>query len=190
VNPIAATAAVRDAGAMDAPLTDGTVTLTPLGPADFDAHLAGEDEELVRWLSGGRATPAGLRDYLARCERWWAEGGPFHNFGIRVGEDLVLAGTVDVQPGQYYLQPGQANLAYGLYPQWRGQGLATRAVILACEYATMLGCAEAVIRCEPENARSAAVAVRAGFEFRQRRSEPDGTILDWHVRDLRPRIKR
>jgi RimJ/RimL family protein N-acetyltransferase len=171
---------------MDAPLTDGTVTLTPLGPGDFDAHLAGEDEEMVRWLSGGRATPEGLRAYLERCEQWWARGGPFHNFGIRVGEDRVLAGTVDVQIGQYYLKPGQANLAYGLYPQWRGKGLATRAVVLACEYAAGLGCAEAVIRCEPENARSAAVAIRAGFTFRQRRSEADGTVLDWHVRDLWP----
>jgi RimJ/RimL family protein N-acetyltransferase len=186
VVPIAGKAAVREAGAMDAPLTDGTVTLTPLGPGDLDAHLAGEDEELVRWLTGAPVTPASLRAHLDRCERWWAQGGPFHNFGIRIGEDHRLGGTIEVQIGQDDLKPGQANLAYGLYPQWRGKGLATRAVLLACEYAARLGCAEAVIRCEPANTRSAAVAARAGFAFLQRRSEPDGKVLDWHVRDLRP----
>lgn len=162
-------------------LTDGTVTLLPLGPADFEAHYAGEDEELVRWLSGDPATPEGLRDYLDHCARWWRQGGPFHNFGIRVGEALHLAGTVDVQTGQYYLRPGQANLAYGLYPQWRGLGLATRAVRLACAYAARIDCTELIIRCEPENTRSAAVAARAGFVFLQRRSEPDGRVLDWHI---------
>jgi len=169
---------------MDAALTDGTVTLVPLGPDDFDAHLAGEDAEIVRWLSGGPATPNGLREYLKRCERWWSDGGPLHNFGIRTGSMLTLAGTMDVQTGLAYLAPGQVNLAYGLYPQWRGRGLATRAVRLACDYAATLGCAEAVIRCEPENKASAAVAIRAGFAFSQRRSEPDGTVLDWHTRAL------
>lgn len=167
---------------MQPALTDGTVTLTPLGPADYDAHLAGEDAELVRWLSGGPSTPEGLRAYLELCERWWREGGPMHHFGIRV--DAVLTGTMDVQTGQPYLAPAQANLAYGLYPAWRGRGLASRAVELACCYATGLGCAEAVIRCDPANRPSAAVAHRTGFTFRQRRSEPDGSLLDWYIRAL------
>lgn len=169
---------------MEAPLTDGTIALAPLGPGDFAAHLAGQDEELVRWLGGVRFTPEQLRVYLERCALWWNRGGPFHNFGIRLGPDRTLTGTVDVQVGLSCLAPGQTNLAYGLYPGWRGRGLATRAVVLACEYARRLGCAEAVIRCEPANARSAAVAVRAGFAFRQQRSEPDGTLLDWYALDL------
>lgn len=166
---------------MDAPLTDGTVTLAPLGPADFEAHYAGEDADMVRWLSGRPSTPAALRAYLELCERQWAEAGPLRNFGIRVPD---LAGTMDVQVAQPYLAPGQTNLAYGLYPHWRGQGLATRAVRLACAYAASLGCTEAVIRCERPNTPSAAVALRAGFTFRQQRSEPDGTLLDWYTRTL------
>ncbi|GAA2124398.1 hypothetical protein GALLR39Z86_44890 [Glycomyces algeriensis] len=176
---------MRKAEGMHEALTDGTVTLLPLGPGDFEAHYAGEDEELVRWLGGDPSTPEGLRDHLERCARWWSDGGPFHHFGIRVGDDLALAGTVEVQTGQYYLREGQANLAYGLYAQWRGRGLATRAVILACSYAAAIGCKEAVIRCEPANTRSAAVAARAGFAFLQRRSEPDGRVLDWYTLDLR-----
>lgn len=172
---------------MEAPLTDGTIVLAPLGPDDFADHLAGQDEELVRWLGGVRFTPRQLRSYLDRCAFWWDRGGPYHNFGIRLGPDRTLTGTVDVQVGLSSLGPGQTNLAYGLYPHWRGRGLATRAVLLACAYARDLGCAEAIIRCDPANARSAAVAARAGFTFTQQRSEPDGTLLDWHVLDLRTR---
>jgi hypothetical protein len=42
-------------------LTDGTATLRPLRPADAAAHLAGEDDELVKWLNGGAGTAATVR---------------------------------------------------------------------------------------------------------------------------------
>lgn len=35
-------------------------------------------------------------------------------------------------PGAY--QSDQANLAYGLYPDWRGRGFATHAVRIAVEF--------------------------------------------------------
>ncbi|WP_026931353.1 GNAT family N-acetyltransferase [Glycomyces tenuis] len=165
-------------------LDDGTVSLTPLGPDDLEAHLAGEDEELVRWLSGGPADRDGLLDYLRACERMWIEGGPMHNFGVRCGPEAVLAGTMDVQFDQPYLPPGEVNLSYGLYPAWRGRGVATRAVVLACDYATALGAEAAVIRCEAANRRSAAVAERAGFEPLEPRLAEDGDLLDWYRRAL------
>lgn len=163
-------------------LSDGDISLSPLGPEDFEAHLAGEDAELIKWLSGGPATAEGLRDYLGRCEQWWAACGPFHNFGIRVGS--VLAGTADVQTDQSYLVAGQENLSYGLYPEHRGRGIAVRAVKLACRYAAGLGLSEAIIRCEPENRRSAGVAERAGFAYLERRTSADKTVLDWYTTDL------
>jgi hypothetical protein len=43
-------------------------------------------------------------------------------------------GTIDAQLARPYLAANQANVAYGLYPQARGQGLAPRAVILAGEF--------------------------------------------------------
>ncbi|MDH6437213.1 RimJ/RimL family protein N-acetyltransferase [Streptomyces sp. SAI-144] len=42
----------------------------------------------------------------------------------------------------------------------------------------------AVIRVEPENSVSAAVALRAGFVYRERACAEDGTWLDWYVRNL------
>ncbi|MEV6523948.1 GNAT family protein [Longispora sp. NPDC051575] len=67
---------------------------------------------------------------------------------------------------------------------WRGRGLATRAVLLVCGYAAGVGAREAVIQVEPGNPASAAVARRAGFAPGGRRRRLDGTVFDWHTRDL------
>ncbi|WP_199043919.1 GNAT family N-acetyltransferase [Glycomyces salinus] len=162
---------------------DGPVALRPLGPADFEAHLAGEDEELVRWLTGGPSEPDGLREYLRGCERAWAEDGPVHHFGVRYGRERVLVGTMDVQFDQPYLRPGEVNLAYGIYAAWRRRGIATRAVLLACDYAHRAGAARAAIRCEAANRPSAAVARSAGFTAAGRRSA-EGGVHDWYSLDL------
>ncbi|WP_241833353.1 GNAT family N-acetyltransferase [Streptomyces caatingaensis] len=82
------------------------------------------------------------------------------------------------------MAPGQVNVAYGLYPSWRGRGLATRAVLLASPYAAGEGGEEAVIQVEPANPASAAVARRAGFTFSKQTYGGDGARLDWYVRDL------
>ncbi|MEU6803580.1 GNAT family N-acetyltransferase [Streptomyces neyagawaensis] len=166
-------------------LSDGLVTLSPLRPEDAETHLAGEDEELVRWLSGGRSTREGVDAYLRHCQEQWEASGPLRAFGIRVGTDEVLAGTIDLRFTVAGLAPGQVNVAYGLYPPWRGRGLATRAVLLVSGYAAAEGGKEAVIRVEPENAASAAVARRSGFLPGKRTQDEDGTRLDWYVRDLR-----
>ncbi|MEV0143464.1 MULTISPECIES: hypothetical protein [unclassified Nonomuraea] len=55
---------------------DGTVTLSPLCLDDVDAHLAGEDDELVRYLNGGPGTRATVEAYIRRCvDQWRADVG-------------------------------------------------------------------------------------------------------------------
>ncbi|MEV6200155.1 GNAT family N-acetyltransferase [Streptomyces sp. NPDC051771] len=167
-------------------LSDGVVTLSPLRGDDVEAHLAGEDELLVRWLNGGAGTREGVEAYVRHCEEQWDAAGPLRAFGIRAGADGVLAGTVDLRFAGEGLAPGQVNVAYGLYPSWRGRGLATRAVVLAARYAAAEGAREAVIQVDPENPASAAVARRAGFVPRGR--PPGDTAaarFDRYVRDLR-----
>lgn len=172
---------------MPCSLADGVVTLRPLGLADVPAHLAGEDEELVRWLNGGPGTAERAAAYVRRCMASWAAGGPTFTFGIRVGADDLLVGTIDVQLEHVELVPGQANLAYGLYAHARGHGYATRAVLLACAFAAARpGITEAVIRVDPRNPASAAVAVRAGFRYRGRRIEAREGALDRYLRALEP----
>ncbi|MGW7202882.1 GNAT family N-acetyltransferase [Streptomyces sp. NPDC054837] len=165
-------------------LSDGIIALSPLRLDDAEAHLAGEDEPLVRWLSGGPGTREGVEAYICHCREQWQTAGPLRAFGIRVGAEEALAGTVDLRFAAEGLAPGQVNVAYGLYPSWRGRGLATRAVLLASRYAASEGGKEAVIRVEPENAASAAVAQRAGFIPGKHTHGEDGTRLDWYIRDL------
>lgn len=166
-------------------LSDGIVTLSPLRLDDAEAHLAGEDEELVRRLNGGPGTREGVEAYIRHCGDQWATAGPLRAFGIRAGADEVLAGTIDLRFTAEGLAPGQVNVAYGLYPSWRGRGLATRAVLLVSRYAASEGGQEAVIRVEPDNAASVAVAQRAGFAPGKRTRSEDGTRLHWYIRDLR-----
>ncbi|MFE3118800.1 GNAT family N-acetyltransferase [Streptomyces niveus] len=165
-------------------LSDGIITLSPLRPQDTTAHLAGEDEQLVRWLSGGISTREDVEAYMRHCEEQWESAGPLRAFGIRAGADGTLAGTIDVRFVVDGLAPGQVNVAYGLYPPWRGHGLATRAVLLVSRYVAGEGGKEAVIRVDPENPASSAVARRAGFIPGKHTHEEDGTRLDWYVRDL------
>ncbi|MEV3872762.1 GNAT family N-acetyltransferase [Streptomyces sp. NPDC049906] len=168
----------------DVRLSDGIIALSPLHPDDAEAHFAGEDEQLVRWLNGGPSTREAVEGYLRHCREQWETAGPLRAFGIRAGAEGPLAGTVDLRFSAPGLAPGQVNIAYGLYPFWRGRGLATRAVLLACRYAAREGGREVVIRVEPENTASVAVAQRAGFTSGARPLDEDGTRHDWYVREL------
>ncbi|MER5228176.1 GNAT family N-acetyltransferase [Streptomyces flaveus] len=102
-----------------------------------------------------------------------------------MGADEALAGTIDLRFAGEGLAPGQVNVAYGLYPSCRGRGLATRAVVLASQYAASEGGEEAVIQVEPENPTSVAVAQRAGFTPGKQAQSKDGTRFIWYIRDLR-----
>lgn len=149
----------------DNTLWDDVVVLSPLGWDDVDAHLAGEDAEWTRWLSGGPATPATVRAHVRRSVERWAEDGPKLCFGIRVHRGTVLAGTIDAD---FDPQPGsrRAGLSYGLYPAFRGRGLATRAVRLASRYLGERGDIDLIsIDVDPANTASIGVARRAGFRF-------------------------
>jgi len=53
---------------MAADLTDGVIFLRPLHLGDAVDHLAGEDEEMAKWLSGGRSTLAGVQSYITSSE--------------------------------------------------------------------------------------------------------------------------
>ncbi|MER6379387.1 GNAT family N-acetyltransferase [Streptomyces sp. NPDC001250] len=102
-------------------LSDGIITLSPLRLDDVEAHLAGEDELLVDWLNGGPGTREGVEAYFQHCREQWEAAGPLGAFGIRVGPDEALAGTIDLRFVGEGLAPDRVNVAYGLYPSWRGR---------------------------------------------------------------------
>lgn len=146
-------------------LSDGVVVLSPLGWDDVEPHLAGEDAEWTRWLSGGPASLATVRAHVRRSIERWAEDGPKFCFGIRLHGGTILAGTIDADLDP---QPGsrRAGLSYGVYPAFRRQGLATRAVRLTSRYLGERGDIDLIaIDVDPANVASIGVARRSGFRF-------------------------
>jgi RimJ/RimL family protein N-acetyltransferase len=168
-------------------LTDGEILLRPLNQVDAAEHLAGEDEEQVRWLSGRPATIDSVRAWISRNERDWQTNGPRRNFGIVELASGRLAGNIEAQLALPDLAPGEANIAYAVFPSWRGRGIATRAVVLVLRWLkTVPSVHTALIRVHPDNSPSLAVARAAGFhETGTTTSEEDGTRLHRFEQSLR-----
>ncbi|MFG1711089.1 GNAT family N-acetyltransferase [Nonomuraea sp. M3C6] len=110
----------------------------------------------------------------------WSINGPLRAFAIHVDTQTDLVGTIDLRFEAEDLAEGQVRIAYGLYPKWRGRGLATRAVHLVCLYAAAQGATQAVINVEPENAASVAVAQRSSFRYVTQFRDSGGTKLSRH----------
>ena len=165
--------------------------LRPLGPDDTAAQVAGEDDEIVRRLSGQRNTEAGHRDWLVGARQRWESGTDVFDLGIEVvdgapgfapAEFGVLTGMVGLQWGMDYLEPGQLNLTYAVYAPFRGRGVATGGVSMAMEMAPSLWpVREFVIRADPDNAASTAVARRSGFALSHTTQDEHGH-LQWFTR--------
>jgi RimJ/RimL family protein N-acetyltransferase len=141
------------------------IELRPLTRADAAAHCAGEDEQTVRWLTGGYGTVEGTAayfDWLARNAV--AERGK-RGFGVWL--DGHLAGYVDCDPDVGDgLEAGVVNVSYAVHPWARGRGVAVEAVRLICAFvgANQIG-KRAAIRVEPENEASVRVALKCGFSY-------------------------
>jgi len=107
------------------------------------AIIAGRDDEFHRWMGPGSNEPA-----PTAC--------------IVVAGDVV--GWVDYDPGPAWLQPGEVNVGYVVFPGHRGLGYATRALALLVRHLTVeTPYRTAVLVIDHGNERSLAVAERLGF---------------------------
>ncbi len=164
---------------------DALIMLRPLRTQDAALHLAGEDAEQVRWLSGRAGTVESARAWIERNAATRARGEPLWNFGIWLRATGELAGNVEAKadlavPG---VGPGEANISYVIFPAWRRQGLAARAVGLVCDGLRHAGLERAVIRADPDNVASIRVARRAGFR-RAGTAQTEAGLLLRFVKDL------
>jgi RimJ/RimL family protein N-acetyltransferase len=158
--------------------------LRPLSVADVDAQLAGQDAEIIRWVSGRRSTRDEHLIHLVDAHAAWYGGAPLFDLGIELKGDETLVGLVGLQTGMSFLRLGQVNVTYALYPQWRGRGFASEAVEAAGVLAAQIFDVGAlVIRTDPENSRSAALAVRLGYCFDHQTDDDEG-LLDWYVKHM------
>ncbi|MEV0839526.1 GNAT family N-acetyltransferase [Actinocatenispora sera] len=166
------------------------IELRPLRHEDAAAQCAGEDEQTVRWLTGGYGTLAGTRAHFDRLAANAEAGRGKRGFGV--WWDDRLAGYVDCDPdNRDGLQPGEApvNLSYCVHPWARGHGVAVAAVGLICSYITDNAIGEtAAIRVEPANTASVRVAERCGFRHCRRypARDPAGNPIsyDLYLHDL------
>ena len=159
-----------------ADLTDGVIFLRPLHLGDAADHLAGEDEEIARWLSGGRSTLAGVQGYITSCEEHWRTNGPRRAFGVFDCSSNRLIGSIEANLA-YRSVPGQVNVSYGVFAGWRGKGVAQRALDLMSSYLrTSTEVRQVVVRIACENAASLRVVEKAGFQFLGVFDEPAGRM--------------
>ena len=129
-------------------VTDGVVTLSAPRPGDAKRLVEGRDDEFFRWLGPGAETP----DPVA-C--------------VRVGDELVGWVDYDCNTEHDWLDPGQVNVGYYLFPAARGKGYASRAVrLLLAHLGRQTEHEVATLVIDPENVKSVQLARRLGFEER------------------------
>lgn len=155
-------------------LTDGTVVLRPLEEHHAAAHLAGEDSEQQKWLSGGISSLDGVRRWILEGQRQWFDRGPRRTFGVFSQED-VLMGMAEVNLAADDLGPGAANISYGIYPAFRGQGLARRSALLLFKWLERESLSQkAIIQVDPRNVHSLRIPQQLGFRESGTISSEDG----------------
>jgi len=164
-------------------LTDEVIFLRPLDAEDTADHLAGEDEEMAKWVSGGRSTPATVEAFIRNNQESWRSGGPRRAFGVFDCASNRLAGFIEVNLTRL-VGPNQVNVSYGVFPRWRRQGVALRAINLMDEYLRRATEArQMVLRIAPANTASIKLAEKAGFTFCGLFDEPEGRMARY-VRNI------
>ena len=169
-------------------LTDGVIFLRPLDAEDAADHLAGEDEEMAKWVSGGRSTPATVEAFIRNNQESWRNGGLRRAFGVFDCASSRLIGFIEVNlarlVGPNLVVPNQVNVSYGVFRQWRRQGVALRAIDLMDEYLrTATEARQMVLRIVPANTASLKLAEKAGFTFCGLFDEPEGRMARY-IRDI------
>jgi RimJ/RimL family protein N-acetyltransferase len=166
--------------------SDGMVSLRLFTLADVAAHLDGEDDEQVRWVSGGVGTVATVTAMVDRAQAAWTAGGPRVTLAVQDPRGALI-GFVEsntAHEGFVGHEPGDANVSYGLYPSARGKGYASRSVVLMEGYLRARGARRAIIRVAPGNERSIAVARRLGYAEHGTAIDEDGTTHLLFCKDL------
>src|SRR3954451_3841242 len=156
----------------DPPLTDGTVRLRPMRHSDLPGLLEeGNDPDTRTWVNVPVPYTAGdARDELQAWIGSWDDPARPLALTITDAQDDSYRGVVIVGTNR---PEGIVELAYGVHPQARKKGYASRAVRLVARWALRdLGAMRVEARADPDNAASQGVLRNAGLtrEGLERRS--------------------
>ncbi|GLY01180.1 GNAT family N-acetyltransferase [Actinoplanes sp. NBRC 101535] len=163
-------------------LSDGVVTLRPLGPGDLDFYteLHHLPDVVATSVPPVPMPDATIRERCHRAEAHWLAGSR---------ADLVILDAATGAPageiGLYYQEPAtaQAMIGYSMLTAYRGKGFTTRAAQLVALWAfAETGIARLIAGAVPENIGSQRVLEKAGFQReayqRSRLPGPGGSRVD------------
>lgn len=145
-------------------LTDGVVSLRPLGPDDTDFLYALHSLPDVVATSVPPVAPD-RQESVLRCARSGARWLAGERADLVIVDTATGAATGDF--GLYYQEPqnGQAMIGYSMLPAWRGRGYPVRAAQLVALWAfAETGIARLVAGTLPSNVASQRVLAKAGFQ--------------------------
>ena len=126
---------------------------------------------------------ATVRAYIDRNLKSWRTGGPRRAFGVFDCTTGRLIGNIEANLARI-LEPDQVNVSYGIHREWRGRGLAQRALNLMREYLrTETGVRQIVLRISPENLASRRVAEKIGCAFLGVFDEVEGP-MELYIKDV------
>ncbi len=141
-------------------LTDGRIVLDAHTLEDAEAHWRAEDEETRRRFEAPR--PATLAETRATIERWIygrTVGGPMFAYAVRTPSGVLMGGCELRRTTS-----AVANVSYWMFPAYRGQGHAARAVRLLSAAATAIeGLRFLEAHVDADNHASRRTAENAGF---------------------------
>jgi hypothetical protein len=123
------------------PAGDGLVTLRRFAISDGQLIVDERDAECDRWLGPGSGEPS-----PTAC----------------IEADGHVVGWIDADPSPEWLQPGEANVGYSIFPAYRGNGYAARAVRLLAAELDEPGLRRALLVIDVDNHASLRVARAAG----------------------------
>ncbi|MFD3706780.1 GNAT family N-acetyltransferase [Nocardia sp. NPDC058658] len=145
----------------------GDVLLRRWQPSDLDrqfAALTDSHAHLRRWMPWAEQMPTldGQRQFLRICAAHWPTPSGGYLYGIFTAADEVVGGI-----GLHdRIEPGAIEIGYWGHVAHTGRGFITRAARALTDVALALPhIARVEIRCDAENARSAAVPQRLGYEL-------------------------
>ena len=96
------------------------------------------------------------------CHRWLGPGSPDPSPTACIEVDGHVVGWIDADPTPDWLQPGEANVGYSVFPAHRGNGYAARAVRLLAAELDKPGLRRALLVIDVDNHASVRVARAAG----------------------------
>jgi RimJ/RimL family protein N-acetyltransferase/nitrite reductase/ring-hydroxylating ferredoxin subunit len=162
------------------PLTDGLITLRPFRADDAPAITAAcQDPEIQRWVPiiPIPYAEADARRFILMTLQAWHDGSSYE-FAIADATTDRFIGSIGVHLGP---NPRRHAIGYLVAPEFRGRGVATRALKMATRWAfENIAIERLSLWTLPGNVRSQAVAEHAGFRF-------ESIARNWETdRDERP----